>query len=55
MTRMSYLDAGKQGLTEAMAADPNVWAVGEDLSATIYTVGKMTSSGSALDACWTTS
>ncbi len=31
MTRMSYLEAGKQGLAEAMAADPNVWAVGEDL------------------------
>ena len=31
MTRMSYLEAGKQGLTEAMEADPNVWAVGEDL------------------------
>jgi len=31
MTRMSYLEAGKQGLTEAMVADPNVWAVGEDL------------------------
>ena len=31
MTRMSYLEAGKQGLTEAMMADPNVWAVGEDL------------------------
>jgi pyruvate dehydrogenase E1 component beta subunit len=28
---MSYLEAGKQGLTEAMAADSNVWAVGEDL------------------------
>ena len=31
MTRMSYLEAGKQGLAEAMEADPNVWAVGEDL------------------------
>ncbi len=31
MTRMSYLDAGKMALTEAMVADPNVWAVGEDL------------------------
>jgi pyruvate dehydrogenase E1 component beta subunit len=28
---MSYLEAGKQGLAEAMDADPNVWAVGEDL------------------------
>ncbi len=31
MTRMSYLEAGKLGLAEAMDADPNVWAVGEDL------------------------
>ena len=31
MTRMSYLEAGRQGLAEAMAADSDVWAVGEDL------------------------
>ncbi len=31
MTRMSYLEAGKQALAEAMEADPRVWALGEDL------------------------
>jgi len=31
MTRMSYLEAGKQALSEAMEADPRVWALGEDL------------------------
>jgi pyruvate dehydrogenase E1 component beta subunit len=31
MTRMSYLEAGKQALAEAMEADARVWALGEDL------------------------
>ena len=31
MTRMSYLEAGKRALAEAMEADPRVWALGEDL------------------------
>ena len=31
MTRMSYLEAGKRALAEAMEADARVWALGEDL------------------------
>ena len=31
MTRMSYLEAGKRALAEAMDADASVWALGEDL------------------------
>ena len=31
MTRISYLEAGRQALAEEMRRDPLVWAVGEDL------------------------
>jgi len=31
MPKMTYLEAGKQGLAEEMERDPLVWAVGEDL------------------------
>ena len=31
MTTMTYLEAGKRALTEAMDADPTVWCLGEDL------------------------
>jgi pyruvate dehydrogenase E1 component beta subunit len=31
MTQMSYSDAGKAALAEAMKGDPTVWALGEDL------------------------
>ena len=31
MAELTYLEAGRLALAEAMRADPNVWALGEDL------------------------